>query len=206
MRWLQLGKSAYLRLNHAKHATVDQNEMLEIRRGVEPDVDDLVRDLYNDDESARTFYADFYHKGIEPWIAKRENKVVGVVWLYQGHYVAPWQGYDGFVLRLEIEPTARFVANVFVAPESRRHGIFSKIVRRFVTEFPNEEFYSCIDEDNTRSIRAHEKIGFRRCGATYYIQLFGRTFAVFVTQRRMPQVFRMPKGETVSVVLSRNEK
>ena len=206
VRWLRLGKSAYLRLNRAKHVAIAQDETLEIRCGKESGVTDLVRDLYGNDESARTFYEDFYHKGIEPWIAKRDNKVVGVVWLYTGYYVSPWQGYDGFVLRLEIEPTARFVANVFVAPESRRHGIFSKIVRRLVTEFPNEEFYSCIDEDNTRSIRAHEKIGFRRCGATWYFQLFGRTWAVFMTRWKTPKVFRMPKGETVSVVLSRNEK
>ena len=204
--WLRLGKSAYLRLDRTKRTPVAEDETLEIRRGKETDVADLVRDLYGDDESVRKFYEEFYQQGIEPWIAKRNEKVVGVVWLYRGYYLSPWQGYDGFVLRLEIEPTARFVCNVFVAPECRGHGIFSKIAERFIAESPDDEFYTSIDEDNLRSIRAHEKIGFRRCGAAYYIQLFGRTRAVFVAQRKLPQTFRMPRGETVSVVLSRNDK
>ena len=204
--WFQLEKSAYLRLNRAKHTAVDWDETLEIRRGGEPDVADLVHDLYGNDESVRAFYEDFYRQGIEPWIAKRDNKVVGVVWLYEGYYISPWQGYDGFVLRLEIESTAKFVANVFVSPESRGYGVFSKIARRFLEESPSEEFYTSIAEDNIRSIRAHEKIGFRRCGATYYFQLFGRTWAVFVPRRGIPKAFRIPRGATVSVVLSRNEK
>ena len=200
-RLFRLGKSAYLRLDRNKHHSVVPDESLEIRRGEETDVVDLVRDLYENDKSVQEFYGNFYRQGIEPWIAKRAGKVIGVVWLYRGHYIAPWQGYDGFVLRLEIETTGRFVANVFVAPESRRHGIFSKIAGRFLSESPKEEFYTCVDEDNTRSIRAHEKIGFRRYGAIYYIQIFGRTWAVFVTRRRMPKFFRMPRGETVSVIL-----
>ena len=204
-RWLRLGKSAYLRLNRTKHSSGRPDETLEIRRGAEPDVVDLVHDLYDNDESVRTFYENFYHNGIEPWIAKRDNKVVGVVWLYTGYYISPWQGYDGFVLRLEIEPTARFVANVFVGPESRGQGIFSKIVQRFLDELPNDVFYSAIAEENIPSIRAHEKIGFRRCGATYYVQLFGWTWAVFVPKWGISRVFRILRGTTVSVVLSRSE-
>ncbi len=201
-RWLRLGKSVYFRLEREKRQNVAQDQALKIRCGTETDVADIVRDLFGDDESVRLFFEDFYRRGIEPWFAERNEKVVGVVWLYRGHYVAPWQGYDAYVLRLEVEPTARFIANVFVAPECRGQGIFPKIAERFLVEYSSEEFYTCIDEDNSSSIRAHEKIGFRRCGATYYLQLFGRTRAVFVPRRGRTRTFLMPRSETVSAVLS----
>jgi len=205
-RWLRLGKSAYFLLDRSKRSPIDQDDTLEIRRGGETDVVDLVRDLYGDDESVRIFYEEFCRNGIEPWIAKQDGKVTGVVWLFCGHYIAPWQGYDGFVLRLEVEPEALFVANVFVAPECRGRKIFPRIVDRFLAAYSHEPVYSEIDEANDPSIKAHNKIGFRRCGATYYIQLFGRTRALLVPRRGGPKCVRIPRGQTVSVVLSPCEK
>ena len=202
-RCLRLEKLAFFRLDRSKQYRVSQDETLDIRCGGVTDVDILARDLHNNDESFRKLYEYLYGEDVKPWIAKREEKAVGVVWLYQGYYIAPWQDYDGYILRLEIEPTARFVANVTVASECRRQGIFSRIVAHFLGELPNEEVYSAIGEDNTLSIRAHEKIGFRRCGAVYYIQIFGKTWAIFRTRRGISRCFRMPQGKTISVVLSR---
>jgi len=204
-RLLQLKKSAYFVLNRAPKIPTSENSMpnLKIYQGDESTVPRIVYDLYENHDSVLEFYEKFFQDAVQPWVAENSGKIVGVVWLYKGYYIANWQGYDAYVMRLETEPDALFFCNGFVDPDCRGQKIFPRIVSE-VFEFHRETiFYSCIDEGNFSSIRSHEKIGFRRCGATYFVQLLGTVISFSTTHAVFCKIHRIARGTMVHLRLSK---
>lgn len=187
-------KTVFFRL-HRSDTQVDSplSKGVECFRGDEADVRRMVDDLYDEDPVALDFYRAYLREGVEPWLARdlSDGRILGVVWLYTGSYLSAWEGYDAWLLDVRVEPMAKFVANVYVAPECRGRGIFPQIMQRCLAEYtveangndPVVEFYSCIDQANTVSIRSHEKIGFRPCAATYYVRIFQRTRCLFLRKK-----------------------
>ncbi|MDR2762494.1 MAG: GNAT family N-acetyltransferase [Planctomycetaceae bacterium] len=187
----------------------DINEIeskVEIELGNEKTVAEIVRDLYSDDSEALEFYANFYRDGIMPYVARVDGKTIGVVWLYVGYYLANWEGYESWLLRIGIEPTSKFVANVFVDPLWRGRKIFHAIISRCVSIYCNDKLYSCVDELNITSIMAHERIGFCRCAVAYYIRFFRFAYCIFLTEKGKGRwgfrCFRLPRGKAVSILIS----
>jgi GNAT superfamily N-acetyltransferase len=200
-----LNKHIFYNLAKDKQLLVSVSDIdkIEIVLGTETSVVEMVRDLYSGDSATLEFYENFYRKGIEPWIARCGNKIIGVVWLYNGSYLANWEGYEAWLLQIKIEPTAKFVANVFVDPSWRGRKIFPAIITHCTSIYRNSKFYSCVDESNVTSIKAHERIGFQWCAAAYYIRFFQRTYCIFLTKKGKNSwkrnCFRLPRGEAVSV-------
>ncbi len=164
-------------------------------RGDPSAIERLVRDLYAGSESAQIFFEQFLQRGVEPWLMEHDGKIVGSVWLFTGSYLSAWEGYDAWLLQIEVEPTARFVANVLVDPDMRGQGVFSRLMQHCVSEYAEVPFYSCVDETNRPSIKAHEKLGFRRYGAAYLLRFFGSTYCFFWPRiskwRCLPRFFSM---------------
>ena len=202
-RLMQLKKSAYFILNQAPKISVPESSMpdLKIYQGDESTVPKIVRDLYENHDSALEFYEKFFQDAIQPWVAENSGKIVGVVWLYKGHYIASWQGYDAYVMCLEIEPDALFFCNVFVGPDCRGQKIFPRIVAKILDSHRETIFYSCIDEGNFSSIRSHEKIGFRRCGATYFVQFLGTVISFSTTRAVFCKIHRIVRGTMIHLRL-----
>lgn len=196
-------QSVFFRLDRSRPVEMKELSDWEIRRATAVELPDLVDDLYGGNPKTLEFYETFFHNGIEPWIARSDGKIAGVVWLYSGSYLLPWGGYDAWLLQVEVEPTAKFVANVFVDPARRGQGVFPLIVEHCFDAYPESEFYSAIDEMNLSSIRSHEKVGFRRCGSVYFVRIFRRTRCIFRTKRGKSRSFRMIRGVAAEIVLSR---
>jgi GNAT superfamily N-acetyltransferase len=185
---------------------VSRFKNIDIFAGTESDVGKMVDALYEGKSKSLDFYNEFYRNGIEPWMASSNETILGVVWLYTGSYLLNWEGYDAWLLQIEVEPTAKFVANVFVRPEYRGQKIFPAIAGQCFDIYSENQFYSCIEESNLPSIKSHEKIGFRQCASVYCIRLFQRTYCFFVNKkdrnRTERSCFRLQRGKPIFVSLS----
>jgi RimJ/RimL family protein N-acetyltransferase len=201
-RFCRMKKSIFYRLQTERppqNARGLVTESLEIIHGTESSVQSIVRDLYAPEELA--FYEEYYRKGIEPWAAQLQGKVIGVIWLYTGSYLAMWEGYDAWLLNVQVEPNGKFFANVFTDPASRGKGVFSFVAEQCFAAYPESPFYTCIEASNKPSIRSHEKVGFRQCAVACSIRFFQTTFCYFVTQTGKRRFFRIPKGQAVPISL-----
>jgi len=200
-RFIAVHKSIYYRLDRTQIPTPCDSAKITTAVNKNVSVEYVIHDLYADSATELAFYENYVRQGIEHWAALQDKKVVGVVWLYTGYYLAQWEGYDAWLLHIETEPSAKFVCNVFVSPQSRGQGIFPLIAQRCFAEYPESEFYSCIASDNRSSLRSHEKAGFRQCAVAYYFRLFQITFCYFVTNTGKRRFFRMVKGKEINVSL-----
>ena len=199
LRFIAVHKSVYYRLDRTLLQELDNTPEFTMASGKDVSVDNVVCDLYGNEETALAFYNNYARQGIEHWAALHNGSVIGVVWLYTGYYLAQWEGYDAWLLHIVTEPTAKFVCNVFVSPQLRGQGIFPLIARRCFAEYPDSEFYSCVASRNKPSRRSHEKIGFRQCAAAYYLRFFQFTFCYFATKTGKRRFFRMTKGKEVNI-------
>ncbi|MDR0336319.1 MAG: GNAT family N-acetyltransferase, partial [Planctomycetaceae bacterium] len=81
--------------------------------------------------------------------------------------------------------------------------IFPAIVDFCTETHQNSKFYSCVDELNMVSVRAHERIGFRKCAIAYYIRFGQKTYCIFVTKNKKGnwkrQFLKLPRGTAVNV-------
>ena len=195
-RFCSVHKAVYYRLDRTLVQKRENATEFTTASGQEVSVEEIVRDLYDGNQTELTFYENFVRQGIERWVAIHEGTVAGVVWLYTGYYQASYRGFH-----IEIEPSAKFVCNVFVSPQFRGQGVFPFIARRCFAEYPDCEFYSVTAYNNKTSRRSHEKIGFRQCAAAYYFSLFRITFCYFVTQSGKRRFFKVPKGQEIRVSL-----
>ncbi|MDR1483677.1 MAG: GNAT family N-acetyltransferase [Planctomycetaceae bacterium] len=208
-RFFGLNKHIFYKLKRGENSFSQNNNEVNIVAGTESSVVDVVNDIYSGDPQALKFYENFYRNGIELWIAKVNDRVVGSVWLYTGTYLANWEGYEAWLLQIGIEPTAKFVANVFVDPLFRGRRIFPAIINFCTNVYKEEEFYSCVDELNSTSVNAHERIGFKSCGAAYYVRFFQKTYCIFFTKNKknrwQHKFFRLPRGEAIPVSISNQQ-
>ncbi|MDR2172198.1 MAG: GNAT family N-acetyltransferase [Planctomycetaceae bacterium] len=177
--FLSMNKHIFYNLESGDQTNLADIDEVTIEIGVLDDVAKLVSDLYSGDSEALRFYEDYYREGVKPCIAWRGGKAIGVVWIYTGYYLANWEGYDAWLLKIGIEPQAKFFANGFIAPEYRGQKIFRKIIEYCTKIYCNDKFYSCVDEINITSVKAHERIGFRRCAVAYYIRFFRAAYCIF---------------------------
>jgi GNAT superfamily N-acetyltransferase len=204
-RFFALNKHFFFILTNDKQSSIPNIDEINIDLGTETSVAEIVRDLYSGDLKALEFYENFYHNGIDVWVARSGENVIGVVWLYTGYYLANWEGYDAWLLQIEIEPTAKFLANIFVAPSWRGRKIFPAIINHCTSVYRNSNFYSCVDESNVTSIKAHERIGFQWCAVAYYIRFFQRTYCIFLTKKGKNSwkrfCFRLPRGKAVPIAI-----
>jgi GNAT superfamily N-acetyltransferase len=224
VRIFSMRKNIFYKLIRNEQSAVYSANEFNIVAGTKTTVSEIVRDLYDGNSKTLEFYENFYRDGIEPWIACFDNKVIGVVWLYTGSYLVNWEGYDAWLLQIEVEPAAKFVANVFVHPSWRGRGIFAAIITHCTSVYRDNEFYSCVDESNHPSVKSHERIGFRCCGIAYCFRFFQRVCCIFLTKKSRKKrteknyrqccwryywqrywqwhCFRLQRGKTVSVSIS----
>jgi hypothetical protein len=194
-------KSIFYKLDSKAENVCPQTNNVEITCGTESSIQEIVHYLYEDSSKELAFYEQYYRKGIEPWVARLDGKIIGVIWLYTGSYLAMWEGYDAWLLNVQFEPTGKFFANVFTSPMSRGKGVFSHIAEACFAAYPESPFYSCIEVSNTASILSHEKIGFRRCGNAYYIRIFQTTFCLFVSKKGRLRFLRLKRNQVADVEL-----
>ncbi|MDR0338165.1 MAG: hypothetical protein LBI18_13865 [Planctomycetaceae bacterium] len=181
-RFFGLNKQIFYKLQHDNKPLVQNLDEINIAAGNESTVVEIVNDLYLGDPAMLKLFENFYQNGIEPYVAKSGEKVVGSIWLCTGTYLANWGSYDSWLLQIGIEPTAKFVANVFVDPTWRGKRIFPAIVDFCTSTYRDSEFYSCVEELNIVSVRVHERIGFRECAIAYYIRFGQKTYCIFTTK------------------------
>ena len=179
----------------------ENSEAIEVFAGDRESISDMVRDLYDNDPKTLEFYLDFLRQGFEPWLARHEKRIVGVVWLFSGSYLAPWEGYDGYVLNFVVDSTEKFVGNVFVSNSMRGQGLFPKIANEILNVYPQMLFYSCIDEANTSSRRSHEKVGFKVYASVYYFRFWQYTHCLLLSEKYRVSFFRVKRGKPVDVSL-----
>ncbi|MGL6196501.1 MAG: hypothetical protein ACRC2T_16930 [Thermoguttaceae bacterium] len=187
--------------NKEQDITLCGNDEIEIFPGTQSDVTKIVDDIYCGDAGTLAFYTQFYDSGVEPWCAKQNDKIVGVVWVYTGYYISQWEGYDHYTLRLKFEPTGKFVSNVFVMPTCRGRRIFPKIACAIIDRYSTSPFYTSIEAGNNSSIRAHEVLGFSRCGCVYYFRFFSLALGYFSSKKHGMRFFRHKKGCEITVEL-----
>jgi GNAT superfamily N-acetyltransferase len=195
-------KSIFYRLDAKTENAPHKIDDIEIAPGTESSVQEIVRDLYGNSPEELAFYEGYFRNGIEPWTALSHGKVVGTIWLYTGSYLAMWEGYDAWLLNVHVEPTGKFFANVFTDPAARGKGVFSRIAQKCFAAYPESPFYTCIEVSNVGSIRSHEKVGFRRSGAVYYIRFFQKTFCFFRPQKGKSRFLILKRGQAGDVRLS----
>lgn len=200
-RILGMKKAVLYRLDRERRPAPRGAEGFDVFPGNEGDIEEIVADLYDGSPMAREFYDDFHRQGVRPWVARRDGRIVGVLWLYRGRYLLPWEGYDAWLLDLEIEPTALFFANEFVSPEARRQGILTILAERVFEADPDCECYTCVDETNFPSKLLHEKLGFRRCAVVYFIRLFQTTRCLYVPKQGRRRWLKPARGTPVALSL-----
>ncbi len=200
-RVLGTKKAVLYKMDWSRRSARRSFEGLECFRGNEGTVEEIVRDLYDGGGVAREFYMKLYRDGIEPWVARREGRIVGVIWLYTGWYLLPWEGYDAWLLNIEVEPTAKFFANGFVHPTARRLGISTILAECCFDHYPRCDFYTCIDETNFPSKISREKLGFRRCAVVYFVRIFQTTRCAFMPKAGRRRRFKLTKGRPAEVSL-----
>ena len=200
--WLcRMKKSLFYRLDSETECTPHETGDLKITCGTESTVQEIVRDLYNDSSMELAFYENYYREGIEPWIARSHGKIIGTIWLYTGSYLAMWEGYDAWLLNVQIEPNGKFFANVLTDPASRGKGVFTHIAEQCFAAYPASPFYTCIEVSNTASIRSHEKVGFRHCAVAYYVRFFQKTFCLFLPKKGKARLLILKRGQAAEITL-----
>jgi len=197
-----MNKTMLYRLSHTPNPTNRDPGNIAVFRGDRPSIHDMVRDLYDNDPQTLAFYEHYFEQGFEPWIARKDGIVVGVVWLFPDSYLLMWEGYDAWLLRFHAKPGTRFVGNVFVSPQRRGQGIFPLIAKSCFTTYPEADFYSTIDAENDPSLRSHEKIGFQPCGSIRYIRFFQWTFCFVALKRNKFAFYHLRKGRETDIVLN----
>jgi hypothetical protein len=206
-RFCRMKKSIFYRLDpkraHAPHKTGNFAGNVEVAHGSETSVQEIVRDLHHNSPQDLAFFERYSRDGIEPWTARLNGKVVGVIWLYTGSYLAMWEGYDAWLLNVQFEPAGKFFANVLTDPATRGKGVFSHLAEKCFAAYPESPFYSCIEVSNTASIISHERIGFRRCGVAYYIRFFQKTICLFLPKKEKSRFLVLKRGQAMDVVLGK---
>ena len=198
--WLcRMKKSIFYRFDSEAKNTLRKTGNFEIVGNTESSIQEIVRDLHDNSPQELAFYEQYYRSGLEPWIARANGKVIGVIWLYTGSYLAMWEGYDAWLVNVQIEPDGKFFTNVLTDPASRGKGVFAHIAEVCFAAYPESPFYTCIEVSNTVSIRSHEKIGFRRCGVAYYLRFFQKTFCLFIPKGRKSRLLILKRGQAANV-------
>ena len=198
--WLcRMKKSLFYRLDSDTKSNFSKNDEIEVLCGSESTVQAIVSDLYGNSSKESAFYEQYYRNGIEPWLARSNGKVIGVIWLYTGSYLAMWEGYDAWLLDVQIESNGKFFTNVFTDPAARGKGVFTHIAEVCVSAYPESPFYTCIEVSNTASIHSHEKVGFRRCGVAYYVRFFQKTFCLFMPKNGKTRLLILKRGQVAEV-------
>ena len=200
-RFCSVHKAVYYRLDRTLVQKSENATEFTTDSGHEVSVEEIVRDLYDGNQTELTFYENYVRQGIERWTAHNNEKIAGVVWLYTGYYLAQWEGYKAWLLHVNIDPADKFVCNVFVSPQFRGQNVFPLIAQRCFEEYPDSEFYSCVSSDNIPSRRSHEKIGFRRCGVAYYLRFFQKTFCLFIPKKGKTRLLLLKRGQAAEVKL-----
>ena len=198
--WLcRMKKSIFYRLDPQTTNSFPQTDKNEIVHGTETLVQKIVRDLYDNAPEELKFYEHYFHDGIEPWGDRSNGKVIGTVWLYTGSYLAMWEGYDAWLLNVQIEPNGKFFTNVLTDPASRGKGVFTHIAEACFAAYPESPFYTCIEVSNTASIHSHEKVGFRRCAVAYYVRFFQKTWCLFIPPKGKWRWLLLKRGQAAEV-------
>jgi hypothetical protein len=197
----RMKKSIFYRRDTEPKIIFGKTDDIEIICGTETSVAEIVRNLYDNSPHELAFYEKYAREGIEPWLARSHGEIVGVIWLYTDSYLAMWEGYDAWLVNVHVEPGGKFFANVFTAPSARSKGVFSHVAEKCFAAYPASPFYTCIEVSNTASIHSHEKVGFRRCGAVYYIRFFRTTFCFFRPKQGKFRFFILRRGCAVDVDL-----
>jgi GNAT superfamily N-acetyltransferase len=198
--WLcRMKKSIFYRLDSEAKCSPSKMDNGKIVHGTETLVQKIVLDLYDNAPEELHFYEHYFHDGIEPWGYRSNGKVIGVIWLYTGSYLAMWEGYDAWLLDVQIESNGKFFTNVFTDPAARGKGVFTHIAEVCFSAYPESPFYTCIEVSNMASIRSHEKVGFRRCAVAYYVRFFQKTFCLFISKKGKWRWLTLKRGQAAEV-------
>lgn len=199
-KFFRMKKLLFFQLDQNERRHVQRDQFLEISSGTREMIRQLVHDLYEDDSNALNFYERFYSDGVEPWIARSGEHIVGVVWLFTSRYLSAWEGYDHWLLDIEVGTNDKFIANVFVHPDFRGRNIFPALAEVCFETYPESRFFSCIDHANEASIRSHEKIGFHLCATAVFVRFFQKVRCSFRPRHGRKHSFMLKQGiaETVS--------
>ena len=186
----------------------DESRPVPAARNVAPggaaEVREIVESFDNDDHSTAELYRTFLERGAEPWCLKENGRVLGVVWFFRNRYRIPWEGYDAYVFGIHLEPSEAFVANVFVDPNNRGRGLFAEIVRAFRAGNPETTLFSSVSASNPVSLRAHEKIGFRRIGTLHLLRIVHVAVGRFALWKIGTRLLRLRRGMEVEINIQRS--
>ncbi len=169
--------------------------------GTEVEVREIVESFDGGDETVAELYRTFLQRKAEPWCLKEKDRILGVVWFFRERYTIPWEGYEAYVFEIDLEPNEAFVANVFVDPAARGRGLFAEIVRGFLAKNPGTILYSSVSASNPVSLRAHEKIGFRRFGAIVMLRMLKLAVGRFFLKSFRGRWFRLRRGTKTAISL-----
>jgi len=185
--------------------TMEKSPLESTARHVVPggaaEVQEIVESFDNGNPTMAELYRTFLERGAEPWCLQENGRILGVVWFFRKRYRIPWEGYDAYVFGINLEPTKAFVANVFVAPNSRGRGLFAEIVRAFLDSNPETTLFSSVSASNPISLRAHEKIGFRRIGTLHLLRIMNIAFGRFSLWKSASRLLRLRRGMEVEISL-----
>ncbi|WP_019625802.1 hypothetical protein [Thioalkalivibrio sp. ALJT] len=131
--------------------------------------------------------------------AHGEEQMLGFIWLLFGPYN---EDEHRCVLRPAGQPPSALDVDVYVFPEARGGLVFAELWRaadRALQARGIAWSLSRISAYNASSLRAHERLGARRIGSLYFLQLGG--LEVMLTGRPPFIAFSRPEGPPPSVTL-----
>jgi ribosomal protein S18 acetylase RimI-like enzyme len=135
------------------------------------DVDEIIRVL-----DKRDTFRDRLNKGFFSAVIYVDNVPVGYVW----GQVGPGQHREeryGFVINVETDEVYDF--DSYIDPEYRGLGLMKYLTQEFIERAKNEYSKSCVtaivEKTNLRSVRIHERLGFKRMNLQIALKIFSRS-------------------------------
>lgn len=182
-RWFFIGESRFFLADTL--SDTGEDEMLQLEFFREPTIIPELLDCmagskdyaYLTTEEIASRFRNYLERGCRAWVTRNpEGRIAGFFWTTTDLYIAPCGRCK---VALELPEDLVFIEFIFIHPDFRRHGLYSKMNRRVRRLHPDHRFACIVDSSNTASIRAHEKLGFRRSGRLLYGNSFGILLASY---------------------------
>jgi len=163
-------------------------EIGEITSETDPDLDALPAvDGWTSIRDARIRWL---RDGARCFLAKRDGQLIASTWLTTGTtYYEPH-----FKRQFDLAPEESYAWGAFCLPDRRGQGVMSRLMEHAMNEvasgYRKRAFVMIVSPSNRLSLRASEKIGFRRIGYTGFVEVPGLRFHYLLGARAFPDTVR----------------
>ena len=90
-------------------------------------------------------------------------------------------------LRITCRPNGAYIFDVFLHPDARGKGLYPLLIAGLQQDMANQgktEFHVLVDQSNTISVKAHQKLGAKICETSRYTTILGLSWYLLKTETR----------------------